>query len=157
MHQNKKHIGKQKNNEINKKPKTLSLEKCYYWINKLSKWHLCKSQVKPSCNLSVATNHNNSQLQVSVWNNTVLLLWQQHNRASLSDVQMLILYLSYFITTVIANLTKIETTLISLINMGPTLTDFEKFQQTQNKNPTSTFIDFLDFSTLHSSFIRVMY
>ena len=27
----------------------------------------------------------------------------------------------------------------------------------QYKNPPSTFIDFLDFSTLHSSFIRVMY
>ena len=49
------------------------------------------------------------------------------------------------------------TTLISLINVGPTLTDFEKFHPPQNKNPPSTFIDFLDFSTLHSSFIRVMY
>ena len=48
-------------------------------------------------------------------------------------------------------------TLISLINVGPTLTDFEKFHPPQNKNPPSTFIDFLDFSTLHSSFIRVMY
>ena len=32
--------------------------------------------------------------------------------------------------------------------MGPTLTDFEKFHPPQNKNPPSTFIDFLDFSTL---------
>ena len=48
-------------------------------------------------------------------------------------------------------------TLISLINMGPTLTDFEKFHPPQNKNPSSTFIEFLDFSTLHSLFIRVMY
>ena len=48
-------------------------------------------------------------------------------------------------------------TLISLINVGPTLTDFEKFHPPQNKNPLSTFIEFLDFSTLHSSFIRVMY
>ena len=45
-------------------------------------------------------------------------------------------------------------TLISLINVEPTLTDFEKFHPPQNKNPPSTFIDFLDFSTLHSSFIR---
>ena len=48
-------------------------------------------------------------------------------------------------------------TLISLINVGPMLTDFEKFHPPQNKNPPSTFIEFLDFSTLHSSFIRVMY
>ena len=48
-------------------------------------------------------------------------------------------------------------TLISLINKGPRLTDFEKFHPPQNKNPPSTFIDFLDFSTLHFSFIRVMY
>ena len=48
-------------------------------------------------------------------------------------------------------------TLISLINVEPTLTDFEKFHPPQNKNPPSSFIDFLDFSTLHSSFIRVMY
>ena len=48
-------------------------------------------------------------------------------------------------------------TLISLINVEPTLTDFEKFHPPQNKNPPSTFIDFLDFSTLHSSFIRFMY
>ena len=41
-------------------------------------------------------------------------------------------------------------TLISLINVGPTLTDFEKFHPPQNKNPPYTFIDFLDFSTLHS-------
>ena len=46
------------------------------------------------------------------------------------------------------------TTLISLINVEPTLTDFEKFHPPQNKNPPSSFIDFLDFSTLHSSFIR---
>ena len=45
-------------------------------------------------------------------------------------------------------------TLISLINVEPTLTDFEKFHPPQNKNPPSSFIDFLDFSTLHSSFIR---
>ena len=48
-------------------------------------------------------------------------------------------------------------TLMSLINVGPTITDFEKFHPPQNKNPPSTFIDFLDFSTLHSSFIRFMY
>ena len=36
-------------------------------------------------------------------------------------------------------------TLISLINVEPTLTDFEKFHPPQNKNPPSTFIDFLDF------------
>ena len=35
-------------------------------------------------------------------------------------------------------------TLISLINVGPTLTDFEKFHPPQNQNPPSTFIDFLD-------------
>ena len=34
------------------------------------------------------------------------------------------------------------------------VTDFEKFHPPQNKNPPSSFIDFLDFSTLHSSFIR---
>ena len=38
-----------------------------------------------------------------------------------------------------------------------TLTDFEKFHPPQNKNPPYTFIDFLDFSTLHSTFIRFMY
>ena len=38
-----------------------------------------------------------------------------------------------------------------------TLTDFEKFHPTQIKNPPYTFIDFLDFSTLHSTFIRFMY
>ena len=48
-------------------------------------------------------------------------------------------------------------TLISLINVEPTLTDFEKFHPPQSKNPPSTFIEFLDFSTHHSSFIRVMY
>ena len=48
-------------------------------------------------------------------------------------------------------------TLISLINVEPTLTDFEKFHLPQNKNPPSTFIDFLNFSALRSSFIRVMY
>ena len=37
-----------------------------------------------------------------------------------------------------------------------TLTDFEKFHPTQIKNPPYTF-DFLDFSTLHSTFIRFMY
>ena len=37
------------------------------------------------------------------------------------------------------------------------LTDFEKFHPTQNKNPPYTFIDFLEFSTLHSTFIRFMY
>ena len=47
--------------------------------------------------------------------------------------------------------------LISLIKVGPTLTDFQKFHPPQNKNPPSTFIDFLDFSTLHSSFITGMY
>ena len=36
-------------------------------------------------------------------------------------------------------------TLISQINVGPTLTDFEKFHPPQNKNTPSTFIDFLDF------------
>ena len=35
-----------------------------------------------------------------------------------------------------------------------TLTDFEKFHPTQIKNPPYMFIDFLDFSTLHSTFIR---
>ena len=53
--------------------------------------------------------------------------------------------------------TKMLVTLISLINVEPTLTDFEKFHPPQNKNPPSTFIEFLDFSTLYSSFIRVMY
>jgi hypothetical protein len=48
-------------------------------------------------------------------------------------------------------------TLISLINVEPTLTDFEKFHPPQNKNPPTTFIEFLNFSTLHSSLIRVMY
>ena len=38
-----------------------------------------------------------------------------------------------------------------------TLIDFEKFHLTQIKNPPYTFIDFLDFSTLHSTFIRFMY
>ena len=38
-----------------------------------------------------------------------------------------------------------------------TLTDFEKFHPTQNKNPPYMFIDFLDFSTLHFTFIRFMY
>jgi hypothetical protein len=37
------------------------------------------------------------------------------------------------------------------------LTEFEKLHPPQKKNPPSTFIDFLDFFTLHSSFIRVMY
>ena len=32
-----------------------------------------------------------------------------------------------------------------------TLTNFEKFHPTQNKNPPYTFIDFLEFSTLHKS------
>ena len=45
-------------------------------------------------------------------------------------------------------------TLTSLINVEPTFTDFEKFHPPQNKNPPSSFIDFLDFATLHSSFIR---
>ena len=48
-------------------------------------------------------------------------------------------------------------TLISLINNDVTLTDFEKFHPTQIKNPPYTFIDFLDFSTLHSTVIRFMY
>ena len=38
-----------------------------------------------------------------------------------------------------------------------TLTNFEKFFPPLNKNPPSMFIDFLDFSTLNSSFIGVMY
>ena len=38
-----------------------------------------------------------------------------------------------------------------------TLTDFEKFHPTQIKKPPYTFIDFIDFSTLHSTFIRFMY
>ena len=38
-----------------------------------------------------------------------------------------------------------------------TLTDFEKFHPTQIKNPPYPFIDFLDLSTLHSTFIRFMY
>ena len=38
-----------------------------------------------------------------------------------------------------------------------TLTDFEKFHPTQIKNPSYTLIDLLDFSTLHSTFIRFMY
>ena len=38
-----------------------------------------------------------------------------------------------------------------------TLTDFEKFHPTQIKNLPYTFIDFLDFSTLHSTFIRFIY
>ena len=38
-----------------------------------------------------------------------------------------------------------------------TLTNFEKFHPTKIKNPPYTFIDFLDFSTLHSTFIRFMY
>ena len=42
------------------------------------------------------------------------------------------------------------TTLISLINVKSRLLILKK-------NPPSTFIDFLDFSTLHSSFIKVMY
>ena len=50
-----------------------------------------------------------------------------------------------------------HSTLISLINVESKLTDFEKFHPPQNKNPPSTFIEFLDFSPLHSSFIRVMY
>ena len=58
----------------------------------------------------------------------------------------------YFVNTNIDNY--IPYTLISLINVEPTLTDFEKFHPPQNKNPPSSFIDFLDFSTLHSSFIR---
>ena len=40
-------------------------------------------------------------------------------------------------------------TLISLINVESTLADFEKFHPPQNRNPPSTFIEFLDFSTLH--------
>ena len=35
-------------------------------------------------------------------------------------------------------------TLISLINVEPTLTDFEKFHPPQNKNPPSSFIDFIN-------------
>ena len=55
-----------------------------------------------------------------------------------------------------------SSTLLSLINVEPTLTDFKKFHPPQNKNPPSTFIEILDVSTLHSSFqpasfIRVMY
>ena len=42
-------------------------------------------------------------------------------------------------------------TLISLINVEPTLTDFKKFHPPQYKNPPSTFIE------IHSSFIRFMY
>ena len=38
-------------------------------------------------------------------------------------------------------------TLISLINVGPKLTDFGKFHPHQNKNPPSTIIEILDFST----------
>ena len=48
-------------------------------------------------------------------------------------------------------------TLISLINVEPTLTNLKKFHPPQNKNSPSTFIDFLDFSSLHSSFNRVMF
>ena len=44
---------------------------------------------------------------------------------------------------------KRSVTLISLINVGPALTDFEKFHPPQNKNPLSTFIDFLEFSYFH--------
>ena len=40
-------------------------------------------------------------------------------------------------------------TLISLINVESRLTDFEKFDPPQNWNPPSTFIESLDFSTLH--------
>ena len=54
-------------------------------------------------------------------------------------------------------LLSVSTTLISLIKVGLTLTDFEKFHPPHNKNSPSTFIDFLDFSALHSSFIKVMY
>ena len=43
-------------------------------------------------------------------------------------------------------------TLISLINVEPTLTDFEKFPPSQNKNPPSTCIEFLDFSTLYERY-----
>ena len=50
-----------------------------------------------------------------------------------------------------------DSTLISLINVEPKLTDLKKFYPPQNKNPPSTFIEILDFSTLHSSFIRFMY
>ena len=45
--------------------------------------------------------------------------------------------------------TPLLSSLISLINVGPMLTDFEKFHPPR--------IDFLDFSTSHSSFIRVMH
>ena len=55
------------------------------------------------------------------------------------------------------NLKKLACTLISLINVESTLTDFDKFHPTQIKNPPYTFIDFLDFPTLHSTFIRFMY
>ena len=48
-------------------------------------------------------------------------------------------------------------TLISLINVEPMITNFEKLHPPQNENPPSTLIDFLDFSTIHSLFIRVMY
>ena len=34
-------------------------------------------------------------------------------------------------------------TLISLINVEPTLTNFEKFHPPQKKNPPSSFIDFI--------------
>ena len=37
------------------------------------------------------------------------------------------------------------------------LTNFEVFHPAQIKNPPYTFMDFLDFSTLHSTFIRFMY
>ena len=40
----------------------------------------------------------------------------------------------------------VSRTLISLRNVESTLTDFEKFHPSQNKNPP---IEFLDFSTLH--------
>ena len=81
-----------------------------------------------------------------------------HKPQSVSDskkVQKCCLFLMNLNTSK-AKFTQVST-LISLINVEPTITDFEKFHPPQNKNPPSTFIDFLDFSTLHSSFIRVMY
>ena len=37
----------------------------------------------------------------------------------------------------------LQRTLISLINVEPTLTNFEKFHPPQKKNPPSSFIDFI--------------
>ena len=38
----------------------------------------------------------------------------------------------------------VVSTLISLINVEPTITDFEKFHPPQKKNPPSIFIDFIN-------------